>query len=220
MLALASSLNTSIIVIRWCFPANTVIICWRQLLKWESLWHANFIVAAHARNSYAMLRSTSPGDCCYSYLCWPLLGIPAFLLGTGAGRQVLPAVTKMFYNMSNVAPTVVPTPQPAFPAALPQVGSLLYTVQAGDNCDEILTYKMRMTDAGTIFSDVKPQSVSALGAVIGQNCHALQPGMVLTLDPQYPLVAIGGVVLKIETTTQQQVLPTPLINVAPTQQPG
>ena len=110
-----------------------------------------------------------------------LLGIPAFLLGTGAGRQVLPAVTKAFYNMSNAAPTVVPTPQPPFPTAFPQAGSLLYTVQAGDNCDEILTYKMRMIDAGAIFSDVKPQTVNALDTVIGQNCHALQPGMALSL---------------------------------------
>ena len=149
-----------------------------------------------------------------------LLGIPAFLLGTHAGRQVLPAVTNIFYNMSNAAPVATPTPYPAFPSVLPRVGPVLYTVQEGDNCDEILTYKMRMTDAGTIFSDVKPQTVNALDAVIGQNCHALQPGMVLTLYPQYPLIAIGGVVLKIDATTQQQVLPTPLINVAPTQQVG
>ncbi|HET9920211.1 MAG TPA: hypothetical protein VFQ30_10255, partial [Ktedonobacteraceae bacterium] len=62
--------------------------------------------------------------------------------------------------------------------------------------------------------------VKALDAVIGQDCHALQPGMVLTLAPQYPLVALGGVVLKATATSAQQVLPTPLINVAPTQQTG
>lgn len=149
-----------------------------------------------------------------------LLGIPAFLFGTRAGRQVLPSVTNFFYNYSNAAPTATPTPYPVFPSSLPQAGSLLYTVQAGDNCDEILSYEMRMADAGTIFSDVKPQTVKALDAVIGQDCHALQPGMVLTLDPQYPLVALGGIVLKATATSPQQALPTPLINVAPTQQAG
>ncbi|HLI05549.1 MAG TPA: hypothetical protein VKV40_03170 [Ktedonobacteraceae bacterium] len=149
-----------------------------------------------------------------------LVGIPAFIFGTHAGQRILPAVTNYFYNLSNAQPTVVPTPYPPFPTRLPQVGPILYTVQAGDNCDAILTYEMHMTDASTIFSDANPQTVKALDAVIGQDCHALQPGMVLTLYPQYPLVALGGIVLKVTPTGPQEVLPTPLINVAPTQQAG
>jgi len=73
---------------------------------------------------------------------------------------------------------------------------------------------MHMTDAGQIFSDANPNTVKALDNAIGQDCHALQPGMVIKLSPQYPLVALGGVVLKVEATSPQQPLPTPLINVA------
>lgn len=149
-----------------------------------------------------------------------LIGIPAFILGAHAGLRVFPAVTNFFYNLSDAQPTVAPTPYPLFPSELPQVGPILYTVQEGDNCDAILTYATHMTDASTIFSDANPQTVKALDAVIGQDCHALQPGMVLTLYPQYPLVAFGGVVLKVTPTGPQEILPTPLINVAPTQQAG
>lgn len=103
---------------------------------------------------------------------------------------------------------------------LPQVGSLLYTVQQGDSCDEIVAVQMRMSDAGTIFSDVKPNTVKALDASVGLDCHSLQPGMVLTLSPQYPLIAFGGQVLKVDVTSPQQVLPTPVINVTNKQQLG
>jgi hypothetical protein len=99
---------------------------------------------------------------------------------------------------------------------LPQVGSLLYTVQGGDSCDEVLAVQMNLVDAGEIFSDLKPNTVKALDAAIGQDCHALQPGMVLRLSPQYPLVAFGGIVIKIDATSPQEVIPTPLIPV-PTQ---
>ncbi|HLX58958.1 MAG TPA: hypothetical protein VKR83_18205 [Ktedonobacteraceae bacterium] len=142
-----------------------------------------------------------------------LLAFPAFLFGTGAGQRLLPALTSYFYNLSSPA-TPTPTPYPAFPTDLPQPGSLLYTVQVGDSCDEILTTQMRMADAGQIFSDVVPATVKALEGVIGQDCHALQPGMVITLSPQYPLVALGGIVLKVEPSAPPQPLPTPLINVA------
>ncbi len=142
-----------------------------------------------------------------------ILAFPAFLFGTGAGQRLLPALTKYFYNLGS-PPTPAPTPYPAFPSALPQPGSLLYTVQAGDSCDEILTTQMSMSDAGQIFSDTVPASVRALDSAIGQDCHALQPGMVITLSPQYPLVALGGIVLKAEPTSALQSLPTPLINVA------
>jgi hypothetical protein len=91
-------------------------------------------------------------------------------------------------------------------------------VKAGDACDEILAYQMRMADAGQIFSDVNPNTVKALDNVIGQDCHKLQPGMVLTLAPQYPLIAFGGIVRKVDPTSPQQALPTPLINVARSQQ--
>lgn len=139
--------------------------------------------------------------------------IPAFLFGTRAGQHVLPSLTRYFYGALSSAPSPTPTPYPPFPTILPQPGSILYTVQVGDNCDEILTNSMRMADAGQVFSDVNPNTVKALDTSIGRDCHALQPGMVLKLSPQYPLIALGGVVLKIDPTAAQQVLPTPLINV-------
>lgn len=149
-----------------------------------------------------------------------LVAIPAFYYGAHAGKKIFPAVTNFFYNMSGPPPAVVPTPFPAYPTVLPQVGSLLYTVQSGDSCDEILAVQMHMVDAGTTFTDVKPNTVKALDASIGEDCHALQPGMVLTLSPHYPLIAFGGQVLKINATSPQQVLPTPLINVHDSQQLG
>lgn len=142
-----------------------------------------------------------------------LLAIPTYIYGARLGSHVLPTITNFFYNAGGSPPTPTPTPLPTFPTALPQVGSILYTVQGGDSCDSILTYQMHMNDAGQVFSDIKPQTVQALDALIGQDCHALQPGMVLPLAPHYPLIAFGGVVTKIESSTPQQVLPTPLINV-------
>ncbi len=73
-----------------------------------------------------------------------------------------------------------------------------------------------MQDAGHLFSDANPNTVKALGSFIGQNCHALQPGMTIMLAPQYPLIALGGVVLKVDPTSTPQLQPTPLIAV-PTQ---
>ncbi|HEY6540702.1 MAG TPA: hypothetical protein VIZ18_07185 [Ktedonobacteraceae bacterium] len=142
-----------------------------------------------------------------------IIAFPVFLLGTHAGQRLLPALTTYFYNLGN-PPSPAATPYPAFPAVLPQPGSLLYTVQQGDNCDEILSAQMHMADAGQIFSDASPTSVKALDSAIGQDCHALQPGMVITLSPHYPLIALGGIVLKVEPTSPLQPLPTPLINVA------
>ena len=149
-----------------------------------------------------------------------LVAIPTFYFSTHSGQRVLPAVTNFFYNLSGPPPAATPTPLPPFPSTLPQVGSLLYTVQAGDSCDEILAVQMRMSDASTIFTDVKPNTIQALNATIGHDCHALQPGIVVALSPQYPLIAIGGQVLKVAATTPQQVLPTPLINVSHQQQLG
>ncbi|HJT54885.1 MAG TPA: hypothetical protein VJ761_00210 [Ktedonobacteraceae bacterium] len=149
-----------------------------------------------------------------------VLAFPAFLFGTKQGQRLLPALTNYFYNISGPPPAPTPTPVPPFPTLLPQAGSILYTVQAGDSCDEILTAQMRMADASQIFSDANPNTVKALNTVLGQNCHLIQPGMVLALPPQYPLVALGGVVLQINPTTPQQPLPTPLINVARQQNIG
>jgi hypothetical protein len=145
--------------------------------------------------------------------------VPTFLLGTRVGSNILPSMTHLFYSWSAPVPSATPTPPPPFPAILPQVGSVLYTVQEGDSCNTILTYQMRMEDAGQIFSDAKPETVKALNTAIGQDCHKLQPGMVLPLSPHYPLTSFGGIIRKIEASTPQQVLPTPLINV-PNQEPA
>jgi hypothetical protein len=149
-----------------------------------------------------------------------IVGLPAFLFGTRAGQRLLPGLTDFFYAISGPPPPPVPTPLPPFPRALPQAGSLLYTVQAGDSCDEILAVQMHMTDAGQIFSDANPNTVKALNSAVGQDCHRLQPGMVVMLSPHYPLVALGGVVLKVNATSPQQPLPTPLITVTRQQQLG
>lgn len=145
--------------------------------------------------------------------------IPAYLLGTGVGLRVLPNITNVADTLGGSA-SPVPTPLPPFPTRLSQAGSLLYTVQAGDNCDGILTFQMRMADASQIFSDANPSTVKVLSAAVGQNCHNLKPGLVLTLSPQYPLLAFGGLVLKVEATSPQEVLPTPLVPVPQEQQKG
>jgi hypothetical protein len=149
-----------------------------------------------------------------------VLAIPAFYYGTHAGQKIFPTITSYFYKLAAPQPEATPTPQPAFITTLPQPGSLLYTVQQGDNCDEILSVQMHMADAGIVFSDVKHATIKALSASVGQNCHNLQPGMVLTLSPHYPLLVLGGRVLSIDPLTPQQVLPTPVINVAHQQKLG
>lgn len=146
-----------------------------------------------------------------------VLAVPTYVYGTSFGGRVLPSVTG-FFSSALTAPSPASTPYPAFPALLPQVGSVLYTAQGGDSCDEILAFQMRMARAGEIFSDVNPNTVKALNAAFGKDCHALQPGMVLPLSPQYPLIAFGGIVLKIDATSPQQVVPTPLINLPHQQQ--
>ncbi|HEY4388009.1 MAG TPA: hypothetical protein VGN34_26465 [Ktedonobacteraceae bacterium] len=142
--------------------------------------------------------------------------IPAYLYGTRLGGNLLSTTTQFAADILNPHPSPTPLPVPTYARALPQAGSLLYTVQDGDSCVGFLAYQMRMNDAGTIFSDVKPETVKALNSVLGQDCHRIQPGMVLPLSPQYPLVALGGQVLKITSATPQQVIPTPLINVPST----
>jgi hypothetical protein len=70
-----------------------------------------------------------------------------------------------------------------------------------------------MNQAGEVFSDVKPETVRALNAALGQDCHRIQPEAVLALSPQYPLVAVGGIVEKITALLPHQVIPTPLIHI-------
>src|SRR5690242_13235575 len=107
-----------------------------------------------------------------------ILAVPAYRVGSRLGGHLFPSVTDFFYKLS--APVVpTPTAQPPFPAALPQVGSILYTVQEADSCDEILIVQMHMIDAGEVFTDLKPETVNVLNSVLGQKCQDLQPGMVL-----------------------------------------
>ncbi len=157
------------------------------------------------------------------FLLLPFLlvfAIPAFLLGTGAGHKLLPNLTNVFYNMANPAASLDPTPMPPYPALLPQPGSVLYVIQNADSCDEILATQMHMSDASQIFSDAKPNTVQALNASLGQNCADLQPGDQLNLMPQYPLVSLGGLVLKVAAISPAQPIPTPLIPVQRTQEAG
>ncbi|HEU5378402.1 MAG TPA: hypothetical protein VFV38_23515 [Ktedonobacteraceae bacterium] len=149
-----------------------------------------------------------------------VFAVPAFLLGTGAGHRLLPNLTNFFYNMSNSNVTAVPTPMPPLAKILPQPGGLVYTVQASDSCDEILASQMRMSDAGQIFSDAVPATVHALNSALGKNCSNLQPGDVVTLMPQYPLFALGGIILKVEALSPAQPIPTPLIRVQREKQVG
>jgi hypothetical protein len=149
-----------------------------------------------------------------------LFAIPACLLGTDAGRRLLPNLTGFFYDLANATPTMVPTPMPPLTSLLPQPGSIAYTIQDADSCDEILAVQMHLSDAGEIFSDANPQTVKALNTSLGQNCNDLQPGNVVTLMPQYPLVALGGIVLKISGISPSRPIPTPLIPVQRQQQPG
>jgi hypothetical protein len=148
-----------------------------------------------------------------------ILGLATFVYGIAIGGNVFFGATRFFYNLS-FAPVASPTPQPPLPKLLPQVGTVLYTVQDGDSCDAILVYQMRMNQASEVFSDVKPETVQALNTALGQDCHRIQPGTVLALSPQYPLVALGGTVKKIAPLSPHQVLPTPLIRVHDTEPHG
>lgn len=148
------------------------------------------------------------------------IALATFLYTSHMGGKILPSVTQLFYKVSDTDSSVISTSPPSFPKTLPQVGSVLYTVQTGDSCDSILTFQMNMEAAGEVFSDANPETVQALNNTLGQNCDTLQPGLVLSLYPQYPLVALGGTVLKIESPTSQQLVPTPLIYVPNQEQQG
>ena len=148
-----------------------------------------------------------------------VLGLLTLVCGIYVGRTIFFSTTRFFYDLS-AAPVASPTPQPPLPKLLPQVGSIVYTVQDGDSCDAILAYQMRMNQAGEVFSDLKSETVWALNTALGKDCHSIQPGTVLSLSPQYPLVALGGTVEKIEPLSPHQVLPTPLIRVRHTEPQG
>jgi hypothetical protein len=153
----------------------------------------------------------------------PLLvtvALATFLYTFRMGGKMLPSVTQLFYKLSDTDSSVISTPPPSFLSTLPQVGSILYTVQTGESCDSILENQMSMIAAGEVFSDANPATVQALNSTLGQDCNTLQPGLVLSLFPQYPLVALGGIVLKIESPTSQQLVPTPLIYVPNHEQQG
>jgi hypothetical protein len=142
-----------------------------------------------------------------------LLAVPVFVYAAKAGGNVFPSITQFFYKLSAPQSSETPTPLPPFSSVPPQLGTVSYTIQGGDSCDEILSSRMHFSLAGQVFSDVKPETVKALNNALGQDCHKIQPGLSIPLSPQYPLVALGGVVLKISATNPQQVLPTPLIHV-------
>ena len=57
-----------------------------------------------------------------------ILALPTFVYGISIGRNIFFGVTHFFYDLS--APSVAsPTPQPPLLKLLPQVGSVLYTVE-------------------------------------------------------------------------------------------
>ena len=146
--------------------------------------------------------------------------VPAFLLGTDAGRHFLPNLTSFFYNLSSSTSSVTPTPMPPLTQYLPLPGAITYTIRDADSCDAVLITQMHMSDASQIFSDANPQTVQALNSSLGQNCGNLQPGDVVTLMPQYPLVALGGVIKQVNALSPAQPIPTPLIRVQRQQKVG
>src|SRR5262245_24023590 len=105
------------------------------------------------------------------------LALTTFFYMFRVGAKVLPSVTQLFYNLSDPGSSVISTPPPPFSSTLPQVGSVLYTVQPGDSCDSILAFQMNMRAAGEVFSNANPETVHALNSTLGQDCDALQPGL-------------------------------------------
>ena len=152
---------------------------------------------------------------------WKVIGIlsailivvvPTYITAERAGSKIIPELTSLLYTISDPNGSLAPVPLPAFPPALPLAGTIPYTLAEGDSCDSVLAYQMRFTDASEVFSDQKPETVQALNANLGHDCHAIHPGMLFTLSPQYPLVAFGGEVLRVGSLTSAQAMPTPLIS--------
>ena len=149
-----------------------------------------------------------------------VVAIPTYIYAAHAGGTVVPSVTNLFYNLSNGPAASAPTPVPDYPTVLPRVGSIAYSVAAGDSCDGILAQQMNMSSASEVFSDANPPTVKALDQTLGLDCHQLQPGMPMKLSPQYPLMAFGGLITKVSGTTSRVALPTPLIPVPNAQDQG
>jgi hypothetical protein len=154
-------------------------------------------------------------------LTWKVMGVmfallliivPTYITAERAGSKLVPELTSLFYAVSDPNGSLAPKSLPAFSPVLPQAGTISYTLEEGDSCDSVLAYQMRFVDASEVFSDQKPETVQALNATLGQNCHAIHPGMALTLSPQYPLIAFGGEVLRVGSLTSPQSMPTPLIS--------
>jgi len=154
-------------------------------------------------------------------LTWKVIGVlfavlivvvPTYITAERAGSKLVPELTSLFYKASDPNGSLAPASLPAFPPALPRVGTISYTVQEGESCDSILAYQMRFANANEVFSDQKPETVQALSTNLGRDCHKLDQGMVLALSPQYPLIAFGGEVLRVGSLTSPQGMPTPLIN--------
>jgi hypothetical protein len=170
-------------------------------------------------NLYIFIRSI-PWKLLIIFPILVVFAVPAYIYGAHTGGKAIPSVSSIFYNLSNQSDQITPTPLPAFPSRLPQVGTIPYTISAGDNCDEVLAFQMNMDSASQIFSDANPVTVQALERSIGLNCHTLQPGMHMSLSPQYPLVALGGVVENITSTNPRQAAPTPLVPIPNQTNPG
>src|SRR5260221_12735357 len=88
-----------------------------------------------------------------------IAAIPAFTIGVRLGGRVLPGVTNIFYILGGPAAGPPPTHLPPFARILPQPGSLIYTVQAGNSSDEVLAFKIRMSDEGKILSAANQKNV-------------------------------------------------------------
>jgi serine/threonine protein kinase len=128
-----------------------------------------------------------------------LVLIAALVLLTSVGYGLY-----TYIPLRNASQTGTVTSSLLSTTVLPQAGTINYTVQAGDQCDTILSTQMHFAAATQVFNDAKPVTIQALNTSLGHNCDRLQPGLVLPLSPQYPLVAIQGKVVKIEALDSEQ----------------
>ncbi|GHO42851.1 hypothetical protein KSX_10140 [Ktedonospora formicarum] len=96
------------------------------------------------------------------------------------------------------------------------MGVIPYIVQDGDSCNAILNTQMQMGASTKIFNDDQKNTIQALNKTLGQNCGELSIGSRVQLQPQYPLVAFGGIVRKIGAPPAAEPTPTPAINLSRT----
>jgi hypothetical protein len=187
--------------------------------EWESFMARRFDPKSSPQENLQIFLHSIPLKLLLLFPIILVVAIPTYIYAAHAGSGIVPSMTNLFYGLSNVSTAPTPTPMPAYPAVLPRVGSISYTVADGDNCDEILSSQMHMYSASQVFSDANAPTVAALNQALGEDCHRLQPGMSMKLSPQYPLMAFGGVVTKISGTAREAV-PTPLIPVPNQQDQG